>query len=138
MNASDERVNAIFTEAKLQGASDANELTFAEFAHAIDKGRLEGLENEFTEMVDLADERVFQGQSASMVYVFLVFSFMVLVGTSSQIFAYFQCQTFAEVEPQESYLYRDYSVDCNGARYLEHRPFVLLMLLVYPIGSAMP
>jgi hypothetical protein len=136
LSASDDRVNSIFAEAKTETLSynNADDLTFEEFMRAIDRARLEGLESEFTEMVDMADERVFQGRTASMVYVFLVFSFIVLVGTSSDIFAYFQCQTFFEVQPNESYLELDYGVDCNGVRYKKYRPYVFLMLLVYPVG----
>jgi hypothetical protein len=136
LSASDDRINAIFAEAKTEALSydDAGDFTFDEFMHAIDRARHEGLESEFTEMVDMADERVFQGRTVSMVYVFLVFSFIVLVGTSSDIFAYFKCQTFFEVQPNESYLELDYGVDCNGARYKKYRPYVLLMLLVYPVG----
>jgi hypothetical protein len=136
LSASDDRINAIFAEAKTEALShdDAGDFTFDEFMHAIDRARLEGLESEFTEMVDMADERIFQGRTVSMVYVFLMFSFIVLVGTSSDIFAYFQCQTFFEVEPNESYLEFDYGVDCNGARYKKYRPYVFLMLLVYPVG----
>jgi len=133
----DDHINAIFsaivpTNSLSFNATDS--FTFGEYVIAIDTARREGLESEFTDMVDEANARVSQGRTASMVYVFLVFSFCVLVGRSSDVFSYFQCQTFTEVEPNQSFLELDYGVDCNGKRYQEYRPYVILMLFIYPIG----
>jgi len=133
---SEDHVNSIFEAVKTENLSydETDEFSFVEFVLAIDKARRDGLESEFTDMVDEANVRVSQGTTPSAVYVFLVFSFCVLVGRSSDVFAYFQCQTFSEVEPSQSYLELDYGVDCNGSRYQTYRPYVLLMLFVYPIG----
>ena len=49
------------------------------------------------------------------------------------MFEYFQCQVFEEADDQ-SFLSRDYSLSCLGARYNQWVPFAILMIMIYPIG----
>ena len=64
----------------------------------------------------------------------LLFSFIILIGTSSTIFEYFQCEAFEEVEPAVSYLVRDYSLNCASSRYRIYVVYAVAMLFVYPLG----
>jgi len=68
-------------------------------------------------------------------YLFLLLSYLVLVTASTSLFHFWKCHSFPEAEDgTEAYLYKDYSVDCNGKRWENHIPFVVLMTLIYPIG----
>jgi len=69
-----------------------------------------------------------------MFFFLLLFSFVILIGTSSTVFEYFQCTHFEEVEPAVSYLARDYSLDCSSPRYKEYVAYAVVMLFIYPIG----
>jgi len=67
------------------------------------------------------------------VVLLLSLSFLVLVSTSTYLFNYFVCHEFSEAG--ESYLRRDYSIDCNSDEYLRFIYFVLLMIFIYPVGA---
>jgi hypothetical protein len=63
------------------------------------------------------------------------------IGTArTALFNYFKCHTFPESNNgentrKESYMYVDYSVSCNSARYKTHIAYAAVMILVYPCGS---
>ena len=56
--------------------------------------------------------------------------------TASQaIFSYFVCDTLNEAgEDGMRFLRVDFQIDCNSAGYWLFMPYVIMMLLVYPIG----
>jgi hypothetical protein len=66
----------------------------------------------------------------------LLLSFLVLVGVSSQTIHLFKCDLFDEAEDgkQKAWLFKDYSVDCDGKRYQGFVAYSCFMILVYPIG----
>jgi len=75
-------------------------------------------------------------RGATIIYIFLFFTFLILVQCSSTVFDFFQCKIFPEAlnergEIEEKrYLNRDYSVDCNSARYGWFVPYGLIMIAV--------
>ena len=73
-------------------------------------------------------------KSDTVTYTLLLFTFMILVTTSTTLFEFFQCTEFNEASPSESYLTRDMSVSCNSERYHSASMFVFGMLCVYPLG----
>ena len=69
------------------------------------------------------------------VYLFLIFTFVILVHTSTTIFRVFQCQTFPLSDGgEERWLRADYSISCLDQRWKDARAFAILMIFVYPIG----
>jgi len=75
-------------------------------------------------------------RGATVIYIFLFFTFLILVQCSSTVFDFFQCKSFPEAlnefgESQEKkYLNRDYSVDCFSPRYNSFVPYGLIMIAV--------
>ena len=80
-------------------------------------------------------------RGATVIYVFLFFTFLILVQCSSTVFDFFQCKSFPEAlnefgEIEEKrYLNRDYSVDCNSPRYFSFIPYGLIMIAVRLLES---
>ena len=71
-------------------------------------------------------------------YAFLIFTFLILVSTSTVVLEYFQCQYFQETDPEvvdEAYLKRDYSVDCYSSRYKLFTVYAVIMVFVYPVRA---
>ena len=70
-------------------------------------------------------------------YAFLFFTFVIMVGASTTIFHFFKCDDFPEADGgTESYLFKDYSLDCSGTRYTTFVVYAAAMVLVYPIGES--
>jgi hypothetical protein len=67
-------------------------------------------------------------------YLFLMLTFLVLVSTSTTLFHFLKCQEFDEVDPPQSYLSKDLSIDCNGDRYKAFLVYAFGMIIIYPIG----
>lgn len=68
-----------------------------------------------------------------LVGVFLLFTFLVYISTSSTIFSFFKCDyTFPDID--RSYLEMDYTILCDSERYKEARWFVIIMIFLYPVG----
>jgi hypothetical protein len=66
---------------------------------------------------------------------FLLLTFFVYVLSSRSLVQFFRCDSFNEaVDGKEAYLSADYSIDCNDSRYKQAMPYVLAMMLLYPIG----
>jgi hypothetical protein len=63
---------------------------------------------------------------------FLIMTFLIFISTSSAIFGYFKCDKFLDLD--QSFLELDYALDCDGDRYKKNMRFVIIMLIVYPIG----
>ena len=72
--------------------------------------------------------------SEKFFYAFLLLTYLVLINTSVSLFEFFQCQEFAEIEPAQSYLVRDFSVDCENDRYVSAAIYAVCMIFVYPVG----
>ena len=82
-------------------------------------------------------EVLFRGKSYKKIinkYVtpLLYLTFLIYISTSKTILSFFQCQCL--VDTKECWLESDYSFQCFTPRYNDVRPFVWLMVLVYPIG----
>jgi hypothetical protein len=109
-------------------------LSFVDFMYAVQRSRQEGCETELLLLVNAAEAKANQQKGDSMFFLLLLFSFVILIGTSSTVFEYFQCVYFEEAEPAMSYLARDYSLDCASPRYRSYVAYAVAMLLVYPLG----
>jgi hypothetical protein len=71
-------------------------------------------------------------------YAFLIFTFLILVSTSTVVLEFFQCEYFQETDPEvvdEAYLKRDYSVDCYSSRYKLFTVYAVIMVFVYPVRA---
>jgi len=67
--------------------------------------------------------------------VFLTVTFFALVGTSTTVFHYFKCHDFPEAEGGvQSYLRKDYAIDCKSPRYATFLIYAILMIFIYPFG----
>ena len=79
----------------------------------------------------------FKPASANMVaYMFLLLTFLVLPSTSTTLFHFFKCHEFpVPGEDSVFFLYKDYSIDCEGDEYSATLAYAALMILVYPVGS---
>ena len=65
-----------------------------------------------------------------------VLSFYVFVGVSSTLFQYFKCEEYALPNgDSRTFLVADLQVDCDSRRYILFMPFVIVMILIYPVGS---
>ena len=72
---------------------------------------------------------------ASHMNTFLVLTYLIFIGASSKVLHFFKCHEFDLPDGgTESYLYRDYSVDCNGSEYKKYVVFARIMVIIYPIG----
>lgn len=132
---SEDFLSTLFKKVSPLAMSEDNpELSFGEYLKALQRTRREGRETEFSLIIDIVEERSKQQQADSMFYVLLLFSFVILIGTSTTIFEYFQCRVFEETEPAVSYLVRDYSLNCESPRYKTFMVLAVAMLLVYPLG----
>jgi hypothetical protein len=111
------------------------DLSFGDYMYLIQQScQVDNCETGFAELNDAAEAKANPHQEDSMFFFLLLFSFVVLIGTSSTVFEYFQCTHFEEVEPAVSYLARDYSLDCSSPRYKEYVAYAVVMLFIYPIG----
>ena len=120
-----------------KGFNDETTISFEEFLRAGLQAQLRG-----SGSVHFAVSRI-KGHlrkppGRRVIYCFLVLTFLVLVGASSVLFEFFQCQRFAlpdeEGGGEESFIRRDYSISCTSNRYQMFVPFALIMVLVYPVG----
>ena len=70
-----------------------------------------------------------------LMYLFMLLTFTFLISSSTAAFQYFKCHEFPEAEGgTRRYLYKDYSLDCDSARYKTYVPYALLMILIFPVG----
>ena len=132
LDASEGHLDMIFKEVLQKGAPGSkgtprgrSEISFDSFAKAIAASKIEGRSTSLGSIVD----RVGQGAGNSTIYAVLLFTFLILVSTSQTIFEFFRCQTFEEAEPVESYLIRDFPLDCHGNRYKAHVGYAVLSVL---------
>ena len=109
-------------------------LLFRIYVQTIHKACLEGRQAEVSEFVAATEAKMKNRTGNSIIFFLLLFSFIVLIGTSSAIFEYFQCESFEEVEPVVSYLVHDYSLDCASERYRIYVAYAVLMIIIYPVG----
>jgi len=116
------------------GKEETPDLSFNDYMYLIQQSRQGGGEIKFMEFNEAAEAKANPRQGDSMFFFLLLFSFVILIGTSSTVFEYFQCASFEEVEPVVSYLIRDYSLDCSSPRYRAYLSYAVVMLLIYPIG----
>ena len=112
-------------------------ITYAEFLSCMHKAHFLGKPSTFSDFVDAVDAKVNATTGQSLMYAFLLLTFLILVGCSTTVLCYFQCREFSEVDPPESYLIKDLTLDCNSQRYKLYMAFALPMVLVYPVGIPM-
>jgi len=73
-------------------------LGFREFARAVRESVRPGSEpNEFGNVFTALEAKLASEPGRTVTYLFLLFTFLVLVGASTAVFGFFQCQTFDEV-----------------------------------------
>ena len=84
-----------------------------------------------------------EGQSkkssgAAIIGAILTITFLVLISTSTLLFHFLKCDVFTVPDEDGggtySYLMKDYSLDCDSARYKLFLPFCYLQMLIYPLG----
>lgn len=110
------------------------ELSFGQYMYIIQQAHLNDRQGDVLNFIAAAEAKANARQGETIVFILLFFSFIVLVGTSSTIFGYFQCTTFQEVKPAVRFLAHDYSLNCASPQYRSHVVYAVAMLLVYPIG----
>ena len=78
------------------------------------------------------------GQTA--INMFLVWTFLILIGTSTIVFFFLKCDTFDLPEADGGgvvrYMFKDYSVDCDKPRYQTTVFYAFLMVFIYPCGKS--
>jgi len=85
----------------------------------------------------MRDSATREGQTRRHLYAnaFLLLTFLVYLSSSRKLFEFFRCERFDDgANGSEYYLSADYSIDCNDSRYKQILPYVLVMLLCYPLG----
>ena len=105
-------------------------ITFPEFLGVVFRSNHDQLSTPFSEFILTVDSKINTPAGQNLVYVFLLTTFLVLVGASTSLFEWFQCITFHEIYPPESYLIRDYSIDCTSSRYKRYMVFAFMMIIV--------
>lgn len=86
-------------------------------------------------LFSIVEGAVISSTQRSLIYFILLLAFLVLVGTSTTLFHYFNCEEFPEAAGgTDSYLRKDFSIDCNSQRYRDWTPYAVIMILIYPIG----
>lgn len=113
---------------------EKGKLAFSEYLYTIQRARLKNRQSEISDFMDAAEAKANARQGEYIIFTLLLFTFIILIGTSSTIFEYFQCASFKEVEPAVSYLARDYSLNCASSRYKSYVVYAVTMLFVYPLG----
>jgi hypothetical protein len=93
-------------------------ITFADFIKVMDKARNHRKRSPLSELADKIEASATKIAGQMLFYAFLALTFLVLVATSTVLFNYFKCRSFSEAEHgKETYLFKDYSVDCDSSRY---------------------
>jgi len=132
-SATEEQVDRIFAEANPDGDLT---ITFAEFLATMKaaKGADGEGSSEFASLGDKVAASMRNEQAQLVISLFLTLTYLVLISCSTSLLHYFKCHEFPEADPPQSYLYKDYSVDCNGARYKAYLLYAQIMILIYPVG----
>jgi len=110
------------------------ELSFGDYMYAIQRARAEDRQSELSDFIGATEVKANARQGEYIIFTLMLFSFIILIGTSSTIFEYFQCESFEEIQPAVSYLVRDYSLNCGSSRYRSFVAYAVAMLFVYPLG----
>jgi hypothetical protein len=122
----------MFKEASLR---DNNNIYFDEFVFAMVEARRLHTKSSFSILVDKVEASVNRESGKLVFFTFLFVTFLVLAGNSTALFQYLKCHNFHEAENgTESYLYVDYSIDCDSNRYKYYLPYVYCMIAIYPLG----
>ena len=88
-----------------------------------------------TRIVDKVEAKVAQHKGHLIFYLFLVLTFLVLPGVSTKLFNLFKCRSFESENGNgtERYLYADYTINCDSARYNAFVIYAYVMIAVYPV-----
>jgi len=109
---------------------EKTELSFSDYLYMIQRARLEDRQSEISHFIDTAEAKANARQGEYIIFSLLLFSFIILIGTSSTIFEYFQCASFEEVQPAVNYLARDYLLNCGSSRYKSYVAYAVVMVFV--------
>ena len=124
--------------ARALGFKGGQEVGVAEFLTMVHKARAEGKGNGFLGMAEKVQGQVTRIAGQTQINLLLLWTFLILIGTSTIVLFFFKCDelNIPEIEGggTVSFMFKDYSVDCNGERYQATVPFCSLMVLIYPVG----
>jgi hypothetical protein len=115
--------------------STIQEIDFGLFVRTLHQARHEGRATAFASLVDKVEAKILLAQGQALFSVFLLLTFLVLVSVSSTIFHFLQCEKFNDGDEVISFLYVDYTIECQSQRYLSFKPYAVLMIMIYPVGS---
>jgi len=128
------RIAKILADSRKSGAPEGV-VSFASFVFTIQQARKRGKPSSLSTLVDFAEGETNRTYGQSIMYLILFVTFLVLAGNSTTLLHYFNCRSFPEAPGGERrFLVTDYSIDCDSSRYKSHVPFVVLMILLYPLG----
>ena len=127
--------NSIIVDYRAQTGDDEEEagsISFTEFCGVAVQNQDK---TQIGKLVNYVKTKVDKQVGRKIMYLFLLFTFVLLVGVSGALFEFFQCAVFDLPNGStDEYIRRDYSVDCKSTRYRTYFPFAICMLLVYPVG----
>ncbi len=106
-------------------------ISFVEFLEIFVKGSKNG---KFHRIVSAVESNSLV-QTQDFLQVFLIITFVVLISSSTAVIHFFRCHDFPEADGgTKRYLYKDYSVDCDGDKYQTLVPYAVLCIFIFPIG----
>ena len=120
-------------------AGEDGDITFGEFMLIIHRARQKRESSNFSDLLDKMDASlVKKSVGTSVEYLFLLLTFLVLISSSTVLFHFFKCDAFDVPEEDGggtvSFLAKDLSLNCDSDRYKIFVGYVVIMILVYPIG----
>ena len=111
-------------------------VSFGEFMRIMHRARHEV---GFSALLDKMDPSVNKSMGSSVVNLFLLLTFLVLISSSTVLFHFFKCDDF-EIPEEDgggtvSFLTSDLSLDCDSDRYKGFVGYAVVMIIIYPIGG---
>ena len=129
----DEAVERVSVSVFKETETESNkEITFGDFVRYIHKGRQADNQRatDFGNLMERVKAKVLKERQSLLVQVALIISFTVLIGTSAALFNYFRCIKYDTV----TVMALDYSLQCDSTRYAGFIVYVVIMVIIYPIG----
>lgn len=120
-----------------QDTDKSGTIDFAEYLAALHESRHEGVVSDFAVGAQKLENALNKGGGSQVVFqCFLLLTFLVLISASTAVFNTLRCHVFDEAEGgSQSFLFVDYSVDCQSARYQMYRSYAIIMVCIYPVGG---
>lgn len=121
--------------------SDEATIDFEGFARLVHAAHLNLASSEASEkLAELIDKDMAHDKAdqQGIVWLFLLLTFLTLIGTSTTLFNFFKCDSFSVPEEDgggtQKYLFKDYSVNCDTDRYRLYFAYAIFMVIVFPVG----